>query len=352
MSEASVNTPYPPDLLVARPLLPRIVFGSTILGNLFVQLSDAEKRQLIQAWLHAVPSPIAIDSAGKYGAGLALEVLGRELGNLGISSSQVIISNKLGWRRTSLVGQEPTFEPGVWHGLKHDAVQDISYHGILRCWEEGCELLGNYTPQLLSVHDPDEYLAAAVDSNDRKRRLDDILAAYDALYELRDSGKALAIGIGCKDWRIVRELNQLCKFDWVMLANSFTIMSHPRDLIELMDSLATRKIPIINSAILHGGFLSGGNFFDYQPLNADTPLDSERLAWRQSFYRFCESQHVDPFNVAVAFGLSHPGIKSIALSTSRPERVQSLVTAVTQPLPVELWNALQQSGLITKSSLA
>ncbi|WP_252734005.1 hypothetical protein [Pseudoalteromonas sp. C2R02] len=30
-----------------------------------------------------------------------------------------------------LTSDEPTFEPGAWFNLKHDAVQDISYQGIL-----------------------------------------------------------------------------------------------------------------------------------------------------------------------------------------------------------------------------
>ena len=41
--------------------------------------------------------------------------------------------------------------------LKHDAVQDISYQGILDCYEQGNTLLGKYQARLVSVHDPDEY---------------------------------------------------------------------------------------------------------------------------------------------------------------------------------------------------
>jgi len=337
--------------------LPRVVFGTTSLGNLFVQPSDADKGRLVAAWLDAMPtplatdSPIAIDSAGKYGAGLALEVLGRELKRLGVDPSQVLISNKLGWRRAPLRGSEFTFEPGVWLGLKHDAIQDISYQGIRRCWEEGCELLGDYTPQLLSVHDPDEYLAAATNADDRKRRLDDIVAAYQALYELREQGKAQAVGIGCKDWRVVRELDRLCKFDWVMLANSYTVMSHPIELVELMDSLAARRVAIINSAVLHGGFLSGGEFFDYKPMNPTDPADAARLAWRALFIRVCQSQRVSPFDVAVSYGLSHPSIRSIALSTSRSDRVSALVQAATKPVPDSVWKAMIEIGLIDELPL-
>ena len=65
--------------------------------------------------------------------------------------------------------------------MEHDAIQDISYDGILRCYEEGCELLGDYKPQMVSVHDPDEYLAAAADDADREKRMEDIMGAYQAL---------------------------------------------------------------------------------------------------------------------------------------------------------------------------
>ena len=67
-------------------------------------------------------------------------------------------------------------------GLEHDAEQRISYDGILECWDEGCRLLGEaYKPRLASVHDPDEYLAAASSPDDRRRRFDDIFEAYRAL---------------------------------------------------------------------------------------------------------------------------------------------------------------------------
>lgn len=95
------------------PELPRIIFGSSSLGNLYKALSDDTKRALVAEWLRRRPGLVAIDSAGKYGAGLALESLGKQLGALGVPPDRVIISNKLAWRRAPLVGPEPTFEPGV-----------------------------------------------------------------------------------------------------------------------------------------------------------------------------------------------------------------------------------------------
>ena len=143
------------------------------------------------------------DSAGKYGAGLSLEVLGKALEELGVPTDKVLISNKLAWKRVPLTTLEPTFE-ACWVNLKNDAVQDISYQGILDCFENGNELLGKYSATLGSVHDPDEYLNAATDDADLEKRRENVLGAYKALSELREAGKLASIGVGAKDVRSER----------------------------------------------------------------------------------------------------------------------------------------------------
>lgn len=326
--------------------MPRVVFGATCLGNLFVAMTDEQKLNLIREWFEQVPKPVAIDTAGKYGAGLSLEVLGRDLAALNIKPDEVIISNKLAWRRTPLKGDEPTFEPGVWIGLEHDAVQDISHDGILRCHEDGCRMLGAYKPKLVSVHDPDEYLASATNGKDRNRRLDDICNAYRALEKLRDAGEVTAVGVGAKDWRIVRELDGHCRFDWVMMANSFTIMHHPPELLEFISSLNRRNIALINSAVTHGGFLVGGKFLDYREIDPADAADAKMLEWRQQFTEVCQYFDLSPYDVAVAFGVSHPAVTSVALSTSQANRVASMVVAANkQPSPA-IWSELRTRGLI------
>lgn len=329
--------------------LPPLVFGATSLGNLFVAQSEASKRVLIAEWFRLGTSPIAIDTAGKYGAGLALEVLGRALAAAQIAPDQVLISNKLGWRRVPLQSPEPTFEPGVWIELEHDAIQDISYDGILRCWREGQQLLGDYPQQLVSVHDPDEYLAAAKDDDDRRRRRQEIVDAYRALIELRDQGLAVAVGMGVKDWRVVKEFVELVELDWVMLANSLTIMHHPPELIALVDALAGRGIAVINSAITHGGFLVGGSYLDYREVDPDDPNDAAALQWRAQFQQICEACNVTPYEVAVAFGRSHPAVTSLALSTSRPNRVAEMIQAARGRPRSQVWQTLQQQRLVDPS---
>ncbi len=113
---------------------PRIIFGTSCLGNLYRRIPDETKDGIVDACLATDTYPVVFDSAGKYGAGLALESLGK------------------------------SFEPGVWDGLEYDAEQRISAEGILD--------------------------------------------AYSSLARLKAQGKVSAIGIGAKDWRVIRELGE------------------------------------------------------------------------------------------------------------------------------------------------
>ena len=109
--------------------LPPIIFGTSGLGNLYVDMDEESKCEIIKEYVRLSNGPVVFDSAGKYGAGLALEVIGNCLRRLNVPAEDVIISNKLGWLQTELKTAEPTFEPGVWKNLKHDAVQKISKQG-------------------------------------------------------------------------------------------------------------------------------------------------------------------------------------------------------------------------------
>ena len=71
-------------------LIPPVVFGSTSLGNLFAEVPDDAKQQIVSSWFAEVDCPVFIDSAGKYGAGMALEVLGRELARRNVRREDVI----------------------------------------------------------------------------------------------------------------------------------------------------------------------------------------------------------------------------------------------------------------------
>ncbi|WP_114781723.1 aldo/keto reductase [Botryobacter ruber] len=331
--------------------IPPVIFGTSGLGNLYVALDDSVKCEIVkQCFVHAKGKAV-FDSAGKYGAGLALESLGNCLRELGVKPDEVVISNKLGWLRTELKTPEPTFEPGVWKDLKYDAVQRISYDGILECFEQGNELLGGYIPQLVSVHDPDEYLATAKTKEEEEKLYQDILDAYRALADLKAQGKVVAIGVGAKDWKAVEKISKDVQLDWVMIANSMTIREHPQDLLDFMQSLHDKGVQIINSAVFHGGFLIGGDHYDYKLLDPNNEEHKAIFKWREDFVALCQEFGIKPAEASVQFALHAPGVVSLALSTTNPKRVQENIDMAHMQIPEAFWKAMADKNLISASYL-
>jgi D-threo-aldose 1-dehydrogenase len=326
--------------------LPKVIFGTSGLGNLYVAQSDEAKCAIVAECIKHSAKPAVFDSAGKYGAGLALESLGKCLAQLNVNPQDVLISNKLGWLRTELKTSEPTFEPGVWRDLKYDAVQKISYDGILECYEQGNQLLNGYNAELVSVHDPDEYLNKGESLQEVSERYQDIIAAYQALNDLKQQGKVKAIGIGSKDWRIIQQIAQEVELDWIMIANSMTVHSHPRQLITFMQQMEAKGVAIINSAVFNGGFLIGSDYYNYQPVSADT--HPQLYQWRAAFYQLCERYQLQPAAVCASYGLNAPGVTSIALNTTNPKRVADNIAMASVKIPVGFWDEMKEQGLMNE----
>jgi len=327
--------------------VPSIIFGTSCFGNLYQVLPWSTKIHILKNIFEQVDGPVVLDTAGKYGAGLALESIGKGLTELGIPRNRVMISNKLGWFRVPLETEEPTFEPGVWKNINHDAVQKITFEGIISCFNQGLELLDHkYETELVSIHDPDEYLASSVNESERKKSLNNIIDAYKTLEQLKADGKVKAIGIGAKDWKVIKEFSQLVKLDWVMLAVSFTIFKHPPELLDFLDKLYQSGIFIINSAVFHAGFLTGGKYFDYRIPDPANEPDKKLFKWRSRFHKICARHNVKPADACVQFGMSHPGVKSISLNTSKPERVQDNIQSVQVSISDDFWIKLKDEQLI------
>jgi len=327
--------------------LPKVIFGTSALGNLYEEISVDIKTKIISECLQHAQLPVVFDSAGKYGAGLSLEMLGKILTDLNVNPDNVIISNKLGWLRTELKTIEPTFEPGAWKGLKNDAVQRISYKGILECLEQGNELLGGrFVPQLLSVHDPDEYLNQAKTQSEYDALFNDIIEAYKALSDKKKEGKVKAIGVGAKDWKTIQKIEEQVDLDWVMFANSMTIMNHPAELVTYMEKLKNKGVTIVNSAVFQAGFLLGGDYYDYRKIARDTAENIHLFDWRDKFHAICKEFNVLPMHVCVNFALQAPGVKAIALNTSNPLRIKDNVASVNAEIPSAFYLKMKEVGLI------
>ncbi len=326
--------------------LPPVIFGTSCLGNLYEALPYETKLAIVRECINHSPGIPMFDSAGKYGAGLSLEVLGQCLKDLNVPPDQVIISNKLAWYQTELTTAEPQFEKGVWKNLTHDAVQRISYQGILDCYHQGNELLGNYHSQMASVHDPDEYLATAKNKAEEDALYDDILEAYRALLELKQSGKIAGIGVGSKQWKVIQRIASDVPLDWVMIANSLTLHSHPQELIDFIAELNKKNITVINSAVFNGGFLIGSNFYNYKEVDPSGEEGKALHQWRNAFFACCKQYNIEPAEACFNYGFNIPGVKSVALNTSNPNKVQRNIAMATKQIPQGFWNAMHDDGLV------
>ena len=325
-----------------------IIFGTSCLGNLYKVVPFETKVAIAAEWFKAFDRPV-IDSAGKYGAGLSLDCIGRALRELGKQPGDLAISVKLGWRRSRRLaaGEEPTFGPGAWAGLEWDAVQDISYDGILRCFAEAKELLGGFPVDLVSVHDPDEYLAHAESQRGGDGQnsafsaaLREIKDAYNALFELKARGEVKGVGIGAKDWRVIRLLwRDGVTFDWAMFACAPTLLVHPPELLDFVRELKAAGVTLIDSAVFNGGFLTGGDMIDYR--TADPVKDAAAFAFRDRYLALCRAYALDPAAPAVEYAY-RLGFDAVALNTSSPRRILQNAAYAHLAAPAAFWKELEQ----------
>ena len=379
--------------------LPRFIFGTSTLGNLYEEKTYAQKLEIVRTIIttatnnieskqqqqqqdlrssnNIIPDEnlekplIMFDSAGKYGAGLALETLGQILNDLQVPPENILISNKLGWERVPLTASGvPTFESDIWINLHHDASQSIGYDGILRCYHQGNELLGGqYTASLVSVHDPDEYClipdttttttatTTPISSKeqdtsilmDSRRR--DILRAYEALSELKRTNKVQSVGVSTKDYRIIEwlmneENSRLVHLDWAMISCSFTIHTHSPDVVSLIKRLNTNGIAVINSAIFNSGFLLGTDYYNYVKIARETHPDL--YTWRDQFFQVCDEYSLTPLTACLHFNFIHTNIHitSIAINPSSPEQVLEYYDSLRVKVPQAFWDRLRTLHLI------
>jgi D-threo-aldose 1-dehydrogenase len=145
---------------------------------------------------------------------------------------------------------------------------------------------------------------------------------------------------------VIQRISDDVALDWVMIANSMTIMNHPEELCAFMKELENRGIPVINSAVFHSGFLTGSDYYDYRLVQAGNGLDDQLLGWRAAFFDLCRLHGVSPATACVQFALQAPGVKSIALNTSNPARVKENISMARAAVPDVFWRDMQSAGLI------
>jgi D-threo-aldose 1-dehydrogenase len=116
-----------------------------------------------------------------------------------------------------------------------------------------------------------------------------------------------------------------------------------------MKKLEGDGVQIINSAVFHSGFLIGGDYYDYKLVKPDTEENKSLYKWREDFFKLCNDFNIRPSEACVQFALIAPGVKSIALNTTNPNRIKENVAMAEATIPNEFWIALISNGLIDEN---
>jgi len=229
---------------------------------------------------------------------------------------------------------------------------DISYDGILRCFEEGNDLLGEYSVTMVSVHDPDDFVEEAESEEERRNRMSSVMEAYNCLNDLKSQGRVESIGIGVKNPVIIEQLLiQGVHFDWTMMAGVLTPYSHSIFVRTLLKTMNVRSIQVINAAVFNSGFLVGEAFFNY--VLQDQLRNPELFEWRINFFEVCEQHHLQPDHVCVQFSFLFSEVTSVALNACSLQHVGANYRNVYESIPRDhgVWKDLALRQLIDINTL-
>jgi len=309
--------------------VPPILFGTAAIANVPHVIPEQRKLEICGEWFRRVEAPVFLDVTYHHGDGAVLDALRRLLQRIGVAADEVVISLTLDW----------------------DPAQnaDTTFHAdaIRQKWEKSCRLLGkSLQPRLVSICNVDQHLGTPDSSADRERRLQEVVTASRALAELKTAGVLDGLGITSADWRVARELRESLSADWVKLLGCWTLMRHPPEVLEFMDGLASRQIPVILAGVFNGGFLTGSNCLDGRIINAEDSAIQSLFAWRKAFAALCHGHGLTPAHACIQFALSAPGVIAVELNSSHPDRVAANVESVTRKVPDAFWASMKEEGLL------
>jgi len=318
-------------------------FGAAPLGNLFRAISEAEAQAVLEtAWAAGVRY---YDTAPLYGLGLSETRINHFL--RGKPRADYVLSTKVG-RLLSAVPPGTGDGVGKWIDVpSRKETFDYSHDGVLRSLEFSLERLGLDRVDLVYAHDLDVFTHGSEAA--KQARLEEFMAGgYRALCRLRDEGVIAGFGAGVNEWEPCDWLMERGEFDVFLLAGRFTLLE--QEALGFMDKAAARGVGVViggpyNSGILATGPRPGAHY-NYGPAPQEV---LERVARLQAV---CEGHGVRMVDAAFRFPLLHPATVSVIPGGQGLTEMEGNVRAAGTEVPVALWQALAEEGLIPERLVA
>ena len=319
--------------------LTELGLGTAALGNLYQPLADADALATVdECWSQGVRY---FDTAPLYGFGLSERRLGAALA--GHPRDEFVISCKVG-RTLHRLDEEnlPSVRHGFVSALPFEARFDYSYDGIMRSFESSLHRLRVSSVDLLLIHD-----IGRLTHGERHEEQLGILrdSGMRAVTELRESGQARALGLGCNEWEICDEALDWGPIDGFLLAGRYTLIEQS-PLARFFPRCAERGASVVLGGIFNSGILATGTqsgaplYYDYAP--APPQIVAKVSAIEQVCWRF----QVPLGAAAVQFPLACPQVAAIIPGARSPAEVIRFIECRRFPIPAEFWEALGRQGLI------
>lgn len=230
------------------------------------------------------------------------------------------------------IGKAISAEGGVPDGFsiitKVDSARgDFSGDRVRESLRESLERLGVESVPLLFLHDPDafdfEYMTSAG-------------GAVDALIQLRDEGRAGAIGVATGDTRLLHRYLDLGVFDAILCHNRFTLVDRSAD--ELYTRAVGMGVGVLNAAVYGGGVLARpreSTTYSYQPASR------ELLEAIAAMDAVCTRAGTDLATAALQFSLRDPRIDATVVGITSERRIASLIASAGAHIPDAVWDELE-----------
>jgi len=301
----------------------RLGLGTAPLGGLFTSVLESDSDELIRS---AFENDLNFfDTAPLYGHGTAEIRLGRILKSMG---KPFVLETKVGRvlnptanaDKAWFADANPLLEP----------VFDFSADGVKRSIEESLKRLGVDHIDIALLHDADDHLDQA------------IREGYPVLDDYRRQGIIKGVGMGLNLCAPSITIMKECDLNIALIAGRFTLLD--QEAQEELFPLALKKnVSILAAGVYNSGVLANPNpgaTFNY------LPASEEVITRARAIGKFLKARNVSLTAAALQFPLHHPAVTVVLTGSRSKAELESNIADFNRELPEDIWEELEDSGLI------
>lgn len=288
------------------------------------------------------------DTAPFYGYGKSEHRVGHALRNFlqHAQRSEFILSSKVGriLKSRSRLGATPRDINDGWaNPFPFEPVYDYTYSGVMRSYEDSLQRLGMDHIDILLVHD----IGSATHGDLHAPYWQQLTSGggFRALDELRSSGTIGAVGLGVNEAEIVMAVMQEFDLDCCLLAGRYTLLEQEA-LDHLLPECSKRNVSILLGGVFNSGILAKG-LSDKDKLTYNYGAVPQAVLERvMRLETVCRKFDIPLAAAALQFPYAHPQVATVITGARNAQEVHENVSAFTQLIPREFWQALQARGLL------